>query len=226
VSEEDFVVDPQWTGDGVTLYYTLVNSSILRRIRAIPGAEAETVDDEAYRSFLAPDGSGMLINRGGFQLQRAGGLHWFEFDANGQLGEGREILPGFEVSGRLSPSGRLVAFRTGGDGPPEAYVATFPETDQTIQLSSGGAGTPRWSVDDSSIYYLSQGSLIEVEIGFDENGRLQASPEKPLFALEEAGVQPRGGWDVTQDGFLFIKSLETDDLSEIVIRQNALVPLR
>jgi hypothetical protein len=67
--------------------------------------------------------------------------------------------------------------------------------------------------------------LIEVEVGFDENGRLRASPEQPLFKLEDASLRT-GGWDVTSDGFLFVKSLETGDRSEIVVRQNALAPLR
>ena len=223
IQDEDFIVDPPWTADSQTLYYSVGNSSTLRRIRADPGAEAETLHENAYRSFLAPDGSGLLINRGGFQLQETGGFIWFPLDEKGELGEGHEILSGFSVSGRLAPNSQLLAYRLADGGQPEAYLTTFPGTDQTLQLSSGGAGTPRWSRDGKKVYYLSRGNVVEVEVEFDDQGRLRASPEKPLFSLQQAGLQ-RGGWDVTSNGFLFVKVLETDVEPEMVVRQNALAP--
>ena len=162
-----------------------------------------------------------MVNRGGFQLQESGGFHWFPLDEKGELGEGREILAGFQISGRLSPDSQLLAYRRADGGQPEAFLTTFPGSDQTLQLSSGGAGTPRWSRDGTTVYYQARGHLVEVEVEFDDNGRLRASPETPLFNLQQAGLA-RGGWDVTSDGFLFVKVLETDVEPEMVVRQNAL----
>ena len=218
--DEAGVVDPQWTPDSRTLYYSAGYTSKLRRIRADPGAEIETVHEDAFRSFLAPDGSGVLINQGGFQLEKAGGLHWFPLDEEGKLGEGRQILTGFDIFGRLSPDGRMIAYRVRTEDQEETYLATFPDADQTIQLSSGGGFTPRWSRDSETVHYFSRGSLIKVDVGFDAAGRLRASPEMPLFDLDETGLSWH--WSSTPEGFLFVKPLKTDEPQEIVVRQHAL----
>ncbi len=66
VREAAQIEDPQRSPDGRLLYYTVGDASRFRRIRADPGAEPETVFEDAYRSFLAPDGRGALIRVGGF----------------------------------------------------------------------------------------------------------------------------------------------------------------
>jgi len=222
-TEEDFVEDPQWTPDGRTIYYAAGNSSRIRRIRADPGATPETVLDDAYRAFLTPDGSGILMRKGGFRLEEAQGIYWAPLDSQGRPGEPRKILGGLDSLGRLAPGGRLLAYAEGISGKREAFLTTFPAADQTIQLSASGGGTPQWSADGEAVYYLSGNALIEVRVGLDAAGRLTASPERTLFDLDKVGLRP-DGWSTAPDGngFLLLKSLAVDNRSEIVVVRNGL----
>jgi len=223
IREETFIEDPQWTPDSRTIYYTLGSTGVFRRLRADPGAVAETVLDDAHRTFLAPDGSGVLILEGTFRLSPSQGLYWAPFGADGRPGERTKLFGDFTTYGRLAPGGNLLAYGQHVDGRREAFLTTFPALDQTIQLSSDGGGTPQWSPDGKSVAYLSQGALVEVSVGFDAGGRLTASPERKLFELEAAGFRP-GGWTVAPDGdgFLLVQSLATDKRSEIVVARHGL----
>ena len=224
VRDPQSIEDPQWSPDGRLLYYTVGNTFHFRRVRADPGAEPETVFEDAYRSFLAPDGRGALIRVGGFQQTEASGFYWVPFDEDGRPGKRRKLLAGFDSYGRLSPDGRALAYGASETGRREAYVSTFPGMDQTIQLSSDGGGTPQWSTDGRSIFYVAGGALVAVDVGLDPAGRLKASPARKLFEFAPAHLLSDRGWTVTPDGsgFLFVKSLETDSRSEIVVRLNAL----
>jgi hypothetical protein len=106
----------------------------------------------------------------------------------------------------------------------ETFLTSFPEVDQTIQISSGGGGTPRWSADGQSVFYTDNGAVVEVEVGFDPDGRLTASSARRLFEMDAANLMRRQGWNIDPDGsgFLFVKSLVTDTRTELVVRRNAL----
>jgi serine/threonine protein kinase len=228
VREDSRIVDPQWSPDGRTLYYTVDNDWLFRRIRAEPGAVAETVLERTFASFLAPDGSGIVARIGGFRQGEDDGLYWVALDESGRPGERRKLLADRSSYGFLSPDGRALAYSSTDPGRREAYLSTFPEVDQTLQLTSGGSGTPRWSPDGTSVYFITGDALVEVQVGFDGGGQLKASPARRLFELAAAGVRGDRGWNVTPDGtgFLFVKSLETDARTELVVRRHALAPVR
>ena len=179
--------------------------------------------DDAYRAFLAPDGSGLLLRKGSFRLVADQGFYWAPFDAQGRPGERKKLLGGLDSLGRLAPGGRLLAYGEGLSGKREAFLTTFPAADQTLQLSANGGGTPQWSADGKAVYYLAGGALIEVQVGLDAAGRLTASPERKLFELDKVGLRP-DGWSPAPDGngFLLLKSLATDNRAEIVVVRNGL----
>ena len=221
--EGEFVEDPQWSPDGRTLYYTVGFTSRFRSVRADPGATPETLLDDAYRAFLSPDGGGILLFKASFRLADDSGLYWEPFDAQGRRGPRRRIRRGFDTLGRLAPGGRLLAFSELTNGRREAFLTTFPAADQTIQLSAGGGGTPQWSADGRTVYYLAGRALIEVGVGLDASGRPTATPERRLFDLGASGLKP-AGWQTAPDGsgFLFLKSLATDAREEIVVASHGL----
>jgi Tol biopolymer transport system component len=220
---KEYIDDPQWSPDGRAIYYAAGNSTNFRRIRPEPGAVPETVFDDAFRAFLAPDASGVVLRQGGFKLSENQGLYWVPFDAQGRPGERRKLLGGLDSLGRLAPGGKLLAYSEGISGKREAYLTAFPTVEQTIQLSANGGGTPQWSADGTAVYYLAGGALIEVEVSLDAAGRLTAAPERKLFELAKVGLRS-DGWRTAPDGdgFLFLKSLATDDRSEIVVVRNGL----
>jgi len=223
VRETYRIEDPQWSRDGRAIYYANANGTEFRRVRADPGASAETVADDALRAFVAPDGSGLVLLQGSSWNAPAQGLYWAPFDADGRLGERTKLIEDLTAYGRLGPNGKLLAYGRSVDGRREAFLTTFPKLDQTIQLSSNGGGTPQWSADGRSVFYLSGNAMVEVEVGVGPGGRLAASPEHKLFALEENGLRSEG-WTVAPDGngLLFIKSVAGDDRSEIVVVRNGL----
>ena len=220
------ILDPQWTRNGRMIYYSAeTDAPEVRRVRADPGAEPESVlggSDAAEESvFLAPDGNGLLIRKESFRLSEEQGLYWAPFESDGKLGERRLLLRGSSVAGRLAPGGRMLAYsRIVGDRR-QAFLTTFPALDQTIQLSSTEGGLPQWQPDGRSVQYLSEGAMMQVDVGFDAAGRLTASRERRLFGLRESGLSSRG-WSVAPDGkgFLFIKPLDGGNRSEIVVTLN------
>jgi Tol biopolymer transport system component len=224
VEDATSIEDPEWSPDGRMVYYRAGEVGRFRRIRAEPGAEAETVFEGTDGASLAPDGSGMLVRVGGFRLTEEQGFYWVPFDENGDPGERRKVLSSALAYGRLSPDNRMLAYGSMDTGKYETFLTSFPEIDQTIQISSGGGGAPRWSADGQSAFYTDNGAVVEVEVGFDPDGRLTASSARGLFELDAAHLMSRQGWNVDPDGsgFLFVKSLETDTRTEIVVRRNAL----
>ena len=219
---------PQWASDGRTIYYaTAGDTSEIRRIAANPGAQPETIlqrtDDWYQEPLLAPDGTGMLLRAQSFQLSEEQGLYWVPFTNGGKAGERKLLFGGMDVAGRLSPGSRMLAYSNVVDEQRQAFLTTFPGLDQTIQLSSKEGGTPHWKPDGSALYYLADGVLTEVEVGFDAAGRLIASRERPLFDLKKQDLSSTS-WSVAPDGkgFLFIKRLASEKPSEIVVVRNGL----
>ncbi|MGH9443961.1 MAG: protein kinase domain-containing protein [Thermoanaerobaculia bacterium] len=219
--EETPIDDPQWSPDGRTIYYFVPKQFALRRVRADPGSAPETILDETFGGFLAPEGNGIVYARGSFELGPGQGLFWAPLDAAGRTGERKKLLGGIVSGGRLGPGGEMLTYEKQIDGRSEAFLTTFPNVDQTIQLSSGGGSGPQWSRDGKSVFYLSGSALVEVDVGFGPAGRLIASPEKKLFELKSANLRP-DGWSVAPDGmgFLFVKLLKADSRSEIVVVRN------
>jgi serine/threonine-protein kinase len=228
VQAEDHIDDPQWSPDGRVLYYTDEATSGFRKVRPDPGALPETVIENAVRSFIAPNGSGVLTRPSAWDLSDERGFFWIPFDAQGNLGERRKILGGFNSYGRLSPTGSVLGYSAEGGDHRDAFVTNFPDSDQTIQLSSGGGGTPRWSPDGSSVYYIARGKMIQVEVELGSDDVLRASPEKELFDIRASGLLPSANWGVDPQGrgFLFVKSLATDPRTEVVVRRNAIAAVR
>ncbi len=222
------IQDAQWAPDGRTIYYMAEGDSPeVRRIRAEPGAKPETVlggADPAERFiYLAPDGNGLLIRRESFQLSEEQGLYWAPFGSDGKLGKRSLLFSGSDVIGRLAPGSRMLAYSRIVGNQRQAFLTTFPTLDQTIQLSSTEGGPPQWAFDGKSVFYLSGGAMLQVDVSLDAAGRLTASRERKLFELQKKGLDSED-WSVAPDGqgFLFIKPLDGGDRSEIVVARNGL----
>ena len=77
-----------------------------------------------------------------------------------------------ERAPRLSPDGRWVAYVSNQSGDDQVYVRTFPDSDQTIQVSTQGGTEPVWSRDGRELFYRNGGEMlvVDVEPGGDEFG--------------------------------------------------------
>jgi Tol biopolymer transport system component len=215
---DDSIEEPQWSADGESIYYSLDDTYHFERIRAEPGTTPQTVLEDAVRAYLTPDGNGLLLHQGSFDLTEEQGLYWAPFDAQGRPGPRRKLIDGVNVYGRLAPGGRLFAYDDVVAGQREVFLGTFPKADQKLQLSANGGFDPQWSANGKTVYYLSGRALVEVEVGIDGAGRLTASRERTLFDLDRLGLRLEG-WSPAPDGnsFLFLKSLAGGHGDEIVV---------
>ena len=64
-----------------------------------------------------------------------------------------------EVHPQLSPDGRWLAYRSGQGGMGEVYVKPMVGEGAPVQVSADGGGSPRWSHDGKSLYYLVPGAI-------------------------------------------------------------------
>ena len=219
VEEDGEIFGTRWSSDGRTLYYSVRGKgNRFRRIHADPGAAPETVLDQVRNASVTPGDAGILFQKASFALETDQGLYWVALGAAGPVGEPKKVLDGIGTFGSLAPDGRILAYGRAVGRRDETFLTTFPDLEQTIQLSSNGGGDPQWSPDGRSVFYRSGSELIQVDVGLDGQGRLNASPERKLFDAAKAGLR-LGDWAVAPDGkgFLFVKSLESDDRSEIVV---------
>ena len=115
-----------------------------------------------------------------------------------------------ESSGRVSPDGRWLAYRSNESGRNEIYVQPFPTPGAKVQVSTGGGIQPVWSRSGRELYYRSDSALMVARSKPGPSLSLQAPV--PLFKDTFARTQGDGhtSYDVFPDGrFVFIESIET-----------------
>jgi Tol biopolymer transport system component len=107
-----------------------------------------------------------------------------------------------EHSGRISPSGRHVAYVSDESGRDEVYVQSFPEPGGKLQVSTSGGTQPVWSRDGRRVYFRGRGSVQEVS--FDP--RAGVSVPRALFAdrFENPQAGNHTGHDVFPNGRLLM----------------------
>jgi serine/threonine protein kinase len=59
-----------------------------------------------------------------------------------------------EISGRFSPDGKWIAYRSDESGQPEIYVQPFPMDGSKWQVSTGIGDSPRWTADGRTLFYI------------------------------------------------------------------------
>jgi Tol biopolymer transport system component len=69
-----------------------------------------------------------------------------------------------ERSPRFSPSGKWLAYVSDASGVREVYVKSFPDGQQTRQITFGGGDWPEWAPDGKLLYYRHKGALNSIPI--------------------------------------------------------------
>lgn len=116
-----------------------------------------------------------------------------------------------EISGRLSPDGRWMAYASRVTGRNEVYVRAFPVNAAGGQqmVSLGGGGWPLWRRDGKELFYRGvNNTVMAVEV--TQGAALKFGQPKPLFqhgSLSNPFNGPDYLWDVTADGSRFLVGL-------------------
>jgi eukaryotic-like serine/threonine-protein kinase len=118
-----------------------------------------------------------------------------------------------EVTGRISPDGRWIAYSSDESGRGEIYVRPFESFAATTtpagrgtpvtgkwMVSKDGGINPLWRRDGKELFYLSSLGGTAMAVDVSTSGVFQAGVPKTLFKVP-AGVL---FWDVTSDGKRFL----------------------
>jgi serine/threonine protein kinase/Tol biopolymer transport system component len=72
--------------------------------------------------------------------------------------------PAEERSPRFSPSGQWLAYVSDASGVREVYLRSFPDGQQTRQITFGGGDWPEWAPDGKLLYYRQKGTLCSIPV--------------------------------------------------------------
>jgi len=117
-------------------------------------------------------------------------------------GEPRALVatPAHELTARLSPDGRWLAYQSDESGRQEIYVHPFPNVDDGKWLVSRGGGlSPAWSRNGRELFYLNGSTLVAVPI---QPGRTPAVLEvgDPIALFDGPFDMGANNFDVFPDG--------------------------
>jgi serine/threonine-protein kinase len=200
---------PAWSPDGRWIAWSGTRGdkrSILRRRADGSGGEEVlfTLQDHAHVTDWSPDGRSLVVDV--FRTSQRTDI------ARLDLGEKPSLHPFLETpfdesSGRVSPDGRWLAYRSDESGRDEIYVQPFPDGGAKVQVSTGGGLQPVWSKDGRVLYFRSDPDVMAARMV--TGSALAFEPPRPLF--KDRFESPQGAahtsYDVFADGsFLFLES--------------------
>ncbi|MBA2687519.1 MAG: serine/threonine-protein kinase [Gemmatimonadaceae bacterium] len=113
---------------------------------------------------------------------------------------------------RFSPGGKWVAITSIETNQSEVFVRSYPDPSERIQISSGGGGSPTWSVDGSRIYYTSGSVLMSASLATTPTLRVLTRDTvlaSPAFAI--GGGSLAANYDIAREGrFLGLRNNKDD----------------
>jgi dipeptidyl aminopeptidase/acylaminoacyl peptidase len=215
---------PAWSPDGRFLAWTATRASLPRGIykRAADASGGEellwSADTHLHVTDWSPDGTTLLL-----EIQNPetlADLYRLRLGAPPAL-EAFATTRFREHSGRISPSGRHVAYVSDESGRDEVYVQSFPEPGGRLQVSTSGGAQPLWSRDGRRVVFRGGGSVQEVR--FTPGPKAAVSVPRALFAdrFESPQSSNHTGYDMLPDGrWLMVERADADRAerrSEIVV---------
>ena len=126
-----------------------------------------------------------------------------------------------ELSAKLSPDGKWIAYASDESGKFEVYVQSFPASGGKWKVSTDGGHHPLWRGDGKELFYIAPDrKLMAVDVKASSN--FEVSVPKELFETRISGAGFRSGFDVTADGqrFLIITQIEEEKPSPISVVLN------
>ena len=198
---------PAWSPDGRFVAWTATRASVPRAIykRAADASGGEellwTTDAHLHVNDWSPDGTMLLLEI----LNPETGADLYRLRLGGAPAPEAFLKTRFrEHSGRISPSGRHVAYVSDESGRDEVYVQSFPEPGGKLQVSTSGGLQPLWSHDGRRVYFRGGGSVQVVS--FTPGPEAGVSVPRALFAdrFENPQAGNHTGYDVFPDGRLLM----------------------
>ena len=125
-----------------------------------------------------------------------------------------------QLSAKLSPNGKWLAYDSQKTGRDEIFVQTFPKPGGEWRVSENGGTRPRWSRDGKELYYIAlDGKLMAADVKSRPDGIFEFAAPHVLFN-PHAGVNPTDGYDVSNDGRFLIPIITQQPAAPITVVVN------
>jgi DNA-binding winged helix-turn-helix (wHTH) protein/Tol biopolymer transport system component len=224
LSDSNHAVNPMWSEDSRTVYYTDDRRGLLLRRSVSPRGKEDVVmemgvERRTHVGGISPNGryavAEIIANwahaetvwtemKGGSK----GEPQWHSMDAPGNQG----MLPTF------SPDGRWLAFSSNPTGRQEIYVTDFPGGSQRLRISKSGGSQPRWRRDGKELFYLAaDGSMMAAKIAVVD-GLLTAESQRLFDANLKLHANYDANYAVSRNGQRFLGIAREAALGDVDIQ--------
>ncbi|MFL5616323.1 MAG: protein kinase domain-containing protein [Gemmatimonadaceae bacterium] len=195
--------DPQWSPDGGTLAYS-VNAPEGKDVvtRKIEGGEARVVMSRPGLQFPSdwPRKGGALVITEDGPRQR----DILVQPTDGSAARIYVATKADELTARVSPDGKWIAYTSDESGHAEVYLDSYPTPNQRVMISAGDGKDPVWRGDGRELYYWRDDRLMAVPVGPTSS---RATPEigTPAVLFRASYSSSLNTmYDVTSDGQRFV----------------------
>jgi serine/threonine protein kinase len=226
-------LNPRWTPDGKWVIFTSTQNGPRNIYRKLANGKGEvepllTSEESLHVEDISPDGRFLVFNYYPDQSEPRLALL--------SLKGGRKRIP-FpttqfrEESGRFSPNGRWIAYRSMEKGETKIFVRGFPlvggAADSKWQISDRSGNQPQWRGDGKELFFLEGNTLMAVEVN-TEGVSFSAGTPRPLFSVNIEDQQRRNRYIATRDGqrFLVVLRAPTAVETTIAVQVNPLAVLK
>ena len=206
--EPDEDETPAWSPDDRWIAFAATRGGERRVIRRpADGSGAEevlwTLADHAHVTDWSPDGRSLLVDV--YRTKSSTDIVRLDLV---EKPTPRPFLetPFDESSGRISPDGRWIAYRSNESGRDEIYLQPFPNGGGKVSISNGGGVQPVWARDGRALYFRSDTDLMVARLGTAPAPTF----EQPVALFKDRFARPQGAahttYDVFPDGsFVFLE---------------------
>jgi serine/threonine protein kinase len=215
-------LNPRWTPDGKWIIFTSTQNGPRNIYRKLANGKGEVEpllksEESLHVEDISPDGRFLIFNYYPDQQEPRLAL----LSLNGD----RKRIP-FpntqfrEDSGRFSPNGRWIAYRSMEKGESKIFVRGFPlvggDAGSKWQISDVGGNQPQWRGDGKELFFLLGSTLMAVEVN-TEGASFSAGTPKPLFSVNIESEQRRNRYIGAKDGQRFLVVLRAPTAIETSI---------
>jgi DNA-binding SARP family transcriptional activator/Tol biopolymer transport system component len=210
----------EWTPDGRSVLY--VSDRGGRNALWTQPADGSGVTTKLLGLPDANVDEGVLTNNGRvlvYQRDASGiGELWYRLTRGDTAARRIPRLGTAEMSPRLSPDGKWLAYQALEGDSYRIYVRPFPSLDARYRVSVDGGVTPVWSPDGKRIIYMANQTLVAATIGTQPEFHVVS--RTPLLEGEYALVVVHPDFDVLPDGESLILPRPVDNAWWPLVVQN------